>query len=195
MNTHRFFNTRRLAVIGLMAAMVFVATYFLHIDIPTPLGKTMLHFGNVMCVLSGLLFGGLTGGLAAGIGSAIYDLMDPAFAPEFWITFLLKFAMAFIAGTIAHPGADRPVRPARLALAAAAGALSYTALYVCKTVVIQYFVMRAEWATVMTVVATKGSVSLFNAILAAAVSCILALALRPALERAGLYRKLEGERA
>ena len=39
MNRHRYFSTERLAVIGLMAAMVFVATYFLHIDIPTPLGK------------------------------------------------------------------------------------------------------------------------------------------------------------
>lgn len=193
MNQHRFFNTQRLAIIGLMAAMVFVATYFLHIDIPTPLGKTMLHFGNVMCVLSGLLFGGLTGGLAAGIGSAIYDLMDPAFAPEFWITFLLKFAMAFIAGSIAGRSGAK-VRPARLIVAAITGAVSYTILYVAKTVIVQYFVMRAEWATVWTVVVTKGSVSLFNAALAAAVSVVLALALRPALERAGVYRRLDGKR-
>ena len=54
--------------------------------------------------------------------------------------------------------------------------------------------MRAEWATVWTVVVTKGSVSLFNAALAAAVSAVLAIALRPALERAGVYRRLDGER-
>ena len=194
MNRHRYFSTERLAVIGLMAAMVFVATYFLHIDIPTPLGKTMLHFGNVMCVLSGLLFGGLTGGLAAGIGSAIYDLMDPAFAPEFWITFILKFAMAFIAGTLAGRGGARHAKPPRLIAAAIVGAVNYTALYIGKTIIVEYFVMRAEWATVWTVVVTKGSVSLFNAALAAAVSAVLAIALRPALERAGVYRRLDGER-
>lgn len=194
MNTRRFFNTQRLAVIGLMAAMVFVATYFFHIDIPTPLGKTMLHFGNVMCVLSGLLFGGLTGGLSAGIGSAIYDLLDPAYAPEFWVTFILKFAMAFIAGSLAGRHGLLQVKPPRLIAAAAAGAFSYTALYVCKTIIVQYFIMRAEWGTVMTVAATKGSVSLFNAVVAASVSVILALALRPALVRAGVYRKLDGDR-
>lgn len=190
MKRTRFFSTERLAIIGLMAAMVFVATYFLHIDIPTPLGKTMLQFGNVLCILSGLLFGGVTGGLAAGIGSAIYDLMDPAFAPEFWITFMLKFAMAFIAGTLAR----HAKKPLRLSLAAAAGALSYTALYVAKTIIVQYLVMRAEWQTVLTVAVTKGSVSLFNAIVAAVVSVLLALALRPALEKGGVYRRLEGER-
>ena len=190
MNRSRFFSTERLAIIGLMAAMVFVATYFLHIDIPTPLGKTMLQFGNVLCILSGLLFGGLTGGLAAGIGSAIFDLMDPSFAPEFWITFILKFAMAFIAGTLAR----KSRKPLRLSLAAAAGAFSYTALYVAKTIIVQYLVMRVEWQTVLTVAVTKGTVSLFNAVIAAVVSVLLALALRPALEKGGVYRRLEGEK-
>ena len=58
------FTTRRIALIGVLSAMVFAATY-LHIDIPTALGKTMLHLGNVVCILGGLLFGPLTGGLSA----------------------------------------------------------------------------------------------------------------------------------
>lgn len=49
------YSIYKMSVIGLMAAMVFVATNF-RIEIPTPLGKTMLHFGNVMCILSGLVF-------------------------------------------------------------------------------------------------------------------------------------------
>ncbi|NMA06377.1 MAG: ECF transporter S component, partial [Ruminococcaceae bacterium] len=60
-----------------MAALTFVFTMFFRIDIPTPLGKTMLHLGNVMCLLSGLLFGPVRGGLAGGIGSMMYDLFDP----------------------------------------------------------------------------------------------------------------------
>ena len=61
------FTTRRIALIGVLSAMVFAATY-LHIDIPTALGKTMLHLGNVVCILGGLLFGPLTGGLVCRIG-------------------------------------------------------------------------------------------------------------------------------
>ena len=43
-----------IAAIGLMAAVVFVATNF-KIYIPTAIGKTMIHFGNIFCLLSGLL--------------------------------------------------------------------------------------------------------------------------------------------
>lgn len=60
----QFFTVRRLVLVGLMAALVFVFT-FIGFDIPSPLGKAKLHLGNVMCLLSGLLFGPLTGGLAA----------------------------------------------------------------------------------------------------------------------------------
>ena len=45
---------KNIVVVGLMAAVVFIFTY-MHIDIPTPLGKTMLHLGNVMCLLAALL--------------------------------------------------------------------------------------------------------------------------------------------
>jgi len=41
------FSIYKLSVIGLMSAMVFIATN-LRIEIPTPLGKTMLHLGNVV---------------------------------------------------------------------------------------------------------------------------------------------------
>ena len=64
------FSTKQIALIGVLSALVFAATY-LHIDIPTALGKTMIHFGNVVCLLGGLLFGPVTGGLSAGIGSAL----------------------------------------------------------------------------------------------------------------------------
>ncbi|MEG1782136.1 MAG: ECF transporter S component, partial [Oscillospiraceae bacterium] len=94
------FDTKTLAAIGVMSALVFVATKFFSIPIPIGGGKTALQLGNVMCVLSGLLFGGLPGGLAAGIGSMIVDLTDPIWAPEFWITFIMKFAMGFAAGAI-----------------------------------------------------------------------------------------------
>ena len=87
------FTVKDITTIALMAALVFVATN-IKIDIPTPLGKTMVHMGNIICVLTGMLFGPLHGGLAAGIGSALFDLFDPVFAPEFWITFIMKFVIS-----------------------------------------------------------------------------------------------------
>ena len=118
MEKKKFFTVYRLAVIGLMSAMVFACT-FIHIDIPVPLSnKVMIHFGNVMCILTALLFGPVTGGFAAGIGSAIYDLTDPTYAPEFWVTFLMKFAMAFVAGVIAHSGGAQGKQKGRNILAA-----------------------------------------------------------------------------
>ena len=37
---NKTFSTRRIALIGVLSALVFAATY-LHIDIPTALGKTI----------------------------------------------------------------------------------------------------------------------------------------------------------
>ena len=97
-----YFNTRNIALVGILAAIIFVLTKFISIPIPSPLGKTALSVGNAMCILSALLFGPVTGGLAAGIGNALVDLSDPAWAPEFWITFINKFLMAFVAGLVMH---------------------------------------------------------------------------------------------
>lgn len=181
-----------MAVIGLMAALVFVCT-FLHIDIATPMGKTMIHFGNIMSLLTGLLFGPLTGGLAAGIGSAIYDLMDPVFAPEFWITFIMKFAMGFVAGLIAHGAKAKGQNKARNIVAAVVAAVTYVALYGLKTVIMQRFVMGAVWEAVLPVLVTKVSVSSLNAVIASVCSILLCLALRRPLEAAGVFSKLEQE--
>ena len=190
MSSTKKFSTLKLAIIGLMAAMVFVATNF-RIDIPTPLGKTMLHFGNVMCLLSGLLFGPITGGLAAGFGSAMFDLFDPTFAPEAWITFLMKFAMAFIAGVIAHGNGKKGENKAYNIVAAISGAVSYVLLYISKTFIMNYFIIGDKFEAVLAVTITKGTVSFVNAIIAVIASVILVLAIRPALKSAGIFKKLE----
>lgn len=184
------FSIYKLSVIGLMSAMVFVATNF-RIEIPTPLGKTMLHLGNVMCLLSGLLFGGAIGGLAAGFGSAIFDLFDPAFAPEFWITFIMKFAMGFIAGYISHMfkynGENKKIN----IIAAICGATIYVILYISKTIILQYVILESNWEAVIAVASTKFIVSASNAIIAVVASIILTLSIRPALKSVGIFDKLE----
>lgn len=189
MSNRRKFSTLKLAIIGLMAALVFVATNF-RIDIPTPLGKTMLHLGNVMCILSGLLFGSLTGGLAAGFGSAMFDLFDPTFAPEFWITFIMKFAMGYIAGYIAHSKGRNGEDKIFNIIAAVVGAFGYVVLYIGKTFIMNYLILGNKLEAVIAVTITKGTTSLINAIIAVIASLAIVLAIRPALKAAGLFDKL-----
>ena len=104
------FTVRDMAMIGVMAAIVFVGNNIQLPKIPTPLGPTRIHIGNVMCILAGFLFGAVPGGLAAGFGGAIYDLMDPFYAKEFWITFILKFVMGWGAGFIANKGVKTKIK-------------------------------------------------------------------------------------
>ncbi|MGM9638893.1 MAG: ECF transporter S component [Butyricicoccaceae bacterium] len=188
---NKTFSTRRIALIGVLSALVFAATY-LHIDIPTALGKTMIHLGNVVCLLGGLLFGPLTGGLAAGIGSALYDLVDPAYAPEAWITFINKFLMGFVAGLVCNIGRGKDPKTEKLftLVGGVCGSVTYVILYVSKTIIVNYFINSGVWETVLAVAIQKGTVSLVNGLIAVCVSVVLTLALRPALRKAHIFQKL-----
>ena len=100
----RKFSVSDLVVVGLMAAIIFVTTSFIKIQIPTPTGPTMLKVANIICLLSGMLFGGVRGGLAAGIGSFLFDLTNPAFVSGAPFTLINFFLMAFVCGVISTHG-------------------------------------------------------------------------------------------
>ncbi|MEG2429773.1 MAG: ECF transporter S component, partial [Oscillospiraceae bacterium] len=53
------FSVYDIAIVGVMAAIIFALTYFVKIPIPTPAGQTMLKVANAFCLLAGILFGGL----------------------------------------------------------------------------------------------------------------------------------------
>lgn len=178
------FSTRNIALIGILAAMVFALTKFISIPIPSPLGKTALSVGNSMCILSALLFGPGIGGLAAGIGNALVDLSDPAWAPEFWITFINKFAMAFVAGVIMHR-VRLGSQQLRIWLAGLGGALTYCLLYVAKNIISGVFVkgFTLQVAVVETLT-VKLPVTLVNAVIAVVCAGALYLVLKPSLRKA-----------
>ena len=184
MEKKTFFTVRNLALIGVLAAIVFVLTKFISIPIPSPLGKTALSVGNAMCVLSALLFGPAVGGLAAGIGNALVDLTDPAWAPEFWITFINKFLMAFIAGVIMHKvhvGSER----VRVWVVSRCGALTYCVLYVAKNILEGALVRGFTWeVAIMETLTVKLPVTLVNAVIAVVCAALLYLALRQPLRKA-----------
>ena len=183
-------NVYQMAVVGLMAAMVFAATNIRY-PIPTPIGPTMLHLGNVMCLLSGLLFGPIPGGLAAGLGSFFFDLFSE-YAAEAPITFINKFMMGFVTGLIVMPKNGIYNRVRRI-IGAISGSLTYVVLYIAKNIVTNYFILQVEWQTVLASVITKGTTSLLNAVVAVIASALLAEALVPALKRAGLLDKVRGK--
>lgn len=185
MEKKKFFSVRNIALLGVLTALVFVMTY-IGIDIPSPLGKTKLHFGNVMCLLSGLVFGPGIGALAAGCGSALFDLQDPVWAPEFWITFINKAAMTLVAGLIMHRcrfGTEKT----RVWAAGLCGTLTYCVMYVLKNIFSGHFIKGFSWEIAVTeTLVTKLPVTCINGVMAVVVAGVLTLALRPSLKKAHL---------
>ncbi len=177
-------SVKKIAFVGVLAAMVYVASTFLQIKIPTAIGNTRLHMGNVMCLLSGLLLGPVAGGLAAGIGSMLYDLTDPAFITSAPFTFVFKFAMAWVCAMIAYRK-DR-LRLDRTILGAVSGSLCYVVLYLGKSWIRDQFVKGLPVDAVMLTVSEKAAVSLVNAVLAVVIAVPLALSLHPVVKKLGV---------
>lgn len=185
--------------VGFMAALVFVGS-MISIPIPTVLDVSRIHLGNIFCLLAGFMLGGLKGGLAAGLGSMLYDFTNPKYIASAPITFVNKFAMGFVCGVIAggvlrsFASKDGSTRVVRLVIAAAAGALTYVALYLGKGFVEDVFFLRTEIETALIDIQVKAVTSLFNAAVATVVSVPIAVALKSGLKRAGLSRWVGAEK-
>ena len=166
------FSVKDLAEIGVMAALVFVATWFLKIGpIPTPAGPTMLKTGNALCLLGAMLFGRTKGALAAGIGSMLYDLTDPAFTASAPFAFVFFFIMAFICGTVT--GKTDGTNTKRNILGAVLGAVSYIVLSIGKSFVV-LLLGGSEALPALTACLTKLITSGINGVFAVVVSVIFA---------------------
>ena len=172
----------RLVFTALMAAVVCVVTF-----VRIPLLGSKVHLGNAAGLLAGLLLGGPAGGIAAGLGSALNDLASGYGLDECLITFVSKFLMALICGKIARDSLGR----GRVTLACAVGALSYVVLYMCKTFLYRRFVYGLALPAVWLVMLEKLPASLINAVFATVAAPLFYAALRPALEKAGLLKKLK----
>lgn len=188
----------QIVLIGLMAALVFVSS-LISIPVPSVIGISRLHLGNIFCLLAGFLLGGWRGGLAAGLGSAIYDMTNPAYISEAPITFINKFMLAFVCGVVASAlhasgtGKDGVQgRWFRCIAAAVAGSLTYVVLYLGKALVTDLFFLRTEWETAMIDCGTRAATSLINALIAVTLSVPLYRALGVALRRARLGKFIEG---
>lgn len=180
-NTNQRDTTLNIALTGLMGALVLVGTY-LNIPIPVLGDRTMIGLGNVFCILSGLMLGPVYGGAAAGIGSFIFDLIG-GWASSAPFTLVFKFIMAFVCGVIAYGGDKTAKSVKRLIAAAVSGSLTYSFLYITKSYMEAALLGNAAQA-IQTIVITKGSVSLTNAVIADVIAIPLFIAIRKALDHA-----------
>lgn len=182
-------TTRKIVLTALLAALT-VAGSALRIKVPSIVGTSAFHLGNIMCALSGILLGPWLGGLAAGLGSAIYDiLLDPMYFSECWITLLTKGAYGLVAGLVAcgirGTWQSKGTGYLRALLATVAGAVTYALLYLSKTCFYSGMLMKgltlegALWGTVDKLPAT-----LFNAAVAIIAAPLLAISITKALKAA-----------
>lgn len=182
-------TVKKIAMTALLAALT-VAGSYLRIKVPSIVGTSAFHLGNIMCALAGILLGPIYGGLAAGMGSAIYDMMDPFYISECWITFIMKGAYGLVAGLIAWSGrkpwgTDVHQCYLKALLASVAGAFTYATLYLCKScfysgMLIKGIPFNGLWAIVIE----KLPATTFNAVVAIVAAPLLAIAIAEALKKA-----------
>ena len=179
----------RLCMTAVMAALVAVGSW-IQIQIPSILGTSRFHLGNVMCALSGLLLGPLWGALGSGLGSALYDLLlDPTRFAEFPITFITKGVYGLVAGAVFFKVLHGRSNYVSEAVASALAAVSYIAVYLAKSffyngLLIKGLTAQAAWLGVLEKIPS----SLFNGIVAVIFAPILGVAVRRALKAAHLDR-------
>lgn len=185
------YKIHRTVYTALMAAIVYVLT-LLYI----PLLDSKVHFGNAASMLAGLLLGPWLGGAASGIGAFFFDLTHGYGIVEALVTFASKFLMAMVAGLVANAYRQEGnvldgKNHVRMVLGCVLGGLTYIALYMLKTFIKQHFVggvpLEGTWAAMLA----KLPATSINNGFAAVVTPLFYIALRPALNAAGIINQLK----
>ena len=186
----RTFTTKEMALTGVMAALSLVAYLFFRVPF---YGGSSFHLGNTFTALTALLLDGVSGGLAGAIGLALAG--DPGYAIT---TFVLKFIIGITCGAVAHKAfklreLDKHSSGylVKVIVAAASGLL----LNVFTDPFLGYFrnvyIFGQEYTVAQALTKIAGGVTFVNSVASTVCVVVLYLALRPALERAGLLPKGE----
>ena len=186
----RTFTTKELALTGVMAALSLVAYLFFRVPF---YGGSSFHLGNTFTALTALLLDGVSGA----IGLALADILagDPGYAIT---TFVLKFIIGITCGAVAHKAfklreLDKHSSGylVKVIVAAASGLL----LNVFTDPFLGYFrnvyIFGQEYTVAQALTKIAGGVTFVNSVASTVCVVVLYLALRPALERAGLLPKGE----
>lgn len=169
-------TTKKLTYIALFMALVYIFSRFFQIPYTTPFGNTRFHLGNVFCLLAGLILGPVHGGLAAGLGSALFDLFDPIYFTSAPTTFINKFAMAWVAGWFFYKK-GKGSEKSRILLSSILGQVTYIILYLAKSFISNYFILKLSFEASMVEIVQKAGVSTINGIISVIIVSILAIPL------------------
>lgn len=186
----RTFTPHELALTGVMAALSFAAYLFFRVPF---YGGSSFHLGNTFTALAALLMDGVSGGLAGAIGLALADILagDPGYAIT---TFVLKFIIGVVCGLTAHrlcriDTAD-PARRLPYVLRVTVSAGSGLLVNVITDPLLGYFrsvyIFGQDYSVAQALAGVAGGVTLVNSLVSTACAVLLYLAVRPALDRAGL---------
>lgn len=190
------FTVQKISIIGIMAALSFVAYEFFRI--PNVFGTgSSFHLGNTFTALTAMLLDGVSGGLAGAIGLALADILagDPGYAVT---TFVLKFIIGITCGAVAHKAfklRDLDKHSSGYLVKVIVSAGSGLLLNVLTDPFLGYFrnvyIFGQEYTVAQALTKIAGGVTFVNSVASTVCAVILYLALRPALERACLLPKGE----
>ena len=186
---------RRLTVLAMLAALSYVAFAVLQFRIQLPGGDaTSIHLGNAVCVLGALLFGGMYGGVGGAVGMSLGDLFDPVYLTYVPKTLIAKLCIGLITGALAHRvfHISEQTDPKRRSLYATLSAVAGLAFNCVFDPLFGYYyklLILGKPAADLTLAWNVGATCI-NAVISTAVGVAAYLALRPALQRAGLFRDL-----
>ena len=145
--------------------------------------------------LTALLLDGVSGGLAGAIGLALADILagDPGYAVT---TFVLKFIIGITCGAVAHKAfklRDLDKHSSGYLVKVIVSAGSGLLLNVLTDPFLGYFrnvyIFGQEYTVAQALTKIAGGITFVNSVASTVCVVILYLALRPALERAGLLPK------
>lgn len=189
-------RAKRLAYAALFAALAYIGFQFFRFDLTIGSEKTAFHLGNTFVVLAAFFLGGTWGGMAGALGLTIADFTSGyvTSAPK---TFFLKLCIGLIVGLAAHT-------ILHLSHAQSARKITYITVTasVCGVVfniiadpLVGYFYKKYLFGLPQDIAETLAKLSLLttgvNAVLTVICAVLLYGALRPALEKSGLFFRLE----
>lgn len=187
-------RVKLLAQAALFAALSYIGFQYFRIDIPVGPEKTAFHLGNTFVVLAALLLGGTWGGMSGALGLTLADLTS-AYVTSAPKTFFLKLCIGLITGLVAHQllhlsteqNSKKVVR--NVILASACG----LAFNIIADPLVGYFYKSYLLGIPQDLSATLAKFNLLttsvNALTSTAAASLIYLALRPALIKAGLFKR------
>ncbi len=169
-------SIKTISMMGLFAALCYIGTLF-HITIPISGNvKTMIHFGNIFCLIAALTLGPIYGGISASVGMGLFDLLNgwATYAPS---TIILKFFIAFFAGTMFKALKKLDIRP-RVFISTAIGMLFNIIFDPIVNFLVSKYIFNLTTSISKIVAAWSSIATVINAVVAIIAASIIYLSLK-----------------